>query len=182
MRLEFLLALMSTWGCDSDDPVESRELAVAEARVEVEEVEAEPGALASYRVVPVVVGLGNAQALDDLDGDGFAADVDLDDENPFLYPGADEIRCNGVDEDGDGTDLCQADIDGDGAPADIDCDDMDPWIHPQAGEDGCDGVDQNCDGIDGCDTDQDGVIDEFDPEPLDPGVTGVTEVRLEATF
>jgi hypothetical protein len=44
----------------------------------------------------------------DADGDGFSAETDCDDGNPFVFPGAPEV-CNGVDDDCDGRsdDECQ---------------------------------------------------------------------------
>ncbi len=107
----------------------------------------------------------------DADRDGVWSDRDCDDADPFIYPGAQE-RCNGLDDDCDGTidgpsaspsTLWFTDGDGDGfghpdtairaceAPDGLvargeDCDDEDPMVHPGA-SDGCDGVDTNCDGV-----------------------------------
>ncbi len=122
----------------------------------------------------------------DLDGDGFAAPEDCDDNDPAINPDAAEL-CNGVDDDCDGTideDAVDAgryfeDSDGDGFgdPASViiscivppgyvadasDCDDADPLSNPDAYEYCSDGVDQDCDGTadDNCDdTDGDGLSD-----------------------
>ena len=108
-------------------------------------------------------------ANDDLDSDGFLAADDCDDTDASVHPGSLE-RCNGVDDDCDGTVddnpidpiLFYPDQDGDGygvyegakqactAPFDFaaspgDCDDLDPDAHPGADE-RCDGVDDDCDG------------------------------------
>ncbi len=93
---------------------------------------------------------------------------DCDDADPEVHPGAQE-RCNGIDDDCDGSiddetplDWYQ-DRDGDGYGDDLtvasscdapgsgwvttggDCDDVDPAVHPGAIED-CDGDDDDCDG------------------------------------
>ncbi len=109
----------------------------------------------------------------DLDGDGYGSDVDCDDDDPAVHPGATEL-CNGVDDDCDGyiddadpsVDGGQAwyeDGDGDGwgrdgdavvrctAPTgwvavDGDCDDGSVAVHPGAAE-LCNGVDDDCDGV-----------------------------------
>jgi hypothetical protein len=48
----------------------------------------------------------------DRDGDGYYSDVDCDDNNPNVYPGAIEIPYNGLDDNCDGYDLLDVDNDG----------------------------------------------------------------------
>ena len=106
----------------------------------------------------------------DADSDGYTSDVDCDDTNAAIYPGASEI-CNDKDDDCDGDideDVLEpitwaADADEDGftdatdtvasctppdgytTPSeDSDCDDTNPDIHPDADE-YCDGIDNDCD-------------------------------------
>ena len=109
----------------------------------------------------------------DRDGDGFEEDVDCNDANPAVNPGADEV-CSAVscdvsgpmiDEDCDGavdegcpiTNCFPEDWDADGWPAWDDCDDTDPTVYP--------GADEQCnlscdDPGDGKDNDCDGTVDE----------------------
>ncbi len=94
--------------------------------------------------------------------------VDCDDSDPEVYPGADEVcgdgidqDCNGwsddvpvpyyVDDDGDGSGdpgtgsyVCESDM----VPTAGDCDDTDPAVNPMVAEVCGDGIDNNCDGSD----------------------------------
>lgn len=130
----------------------------------------------------------------DVDGDGYGNDVDCDDNDPNIHPGAPEL-CNGVDDDCNGTvddnvtdcpsgsncvnGACiYQDNDGDGYTSDVDCDDNDPNVHPGAPEE-CDGIDNDCDGfVDNWDDDGDGYSRCFDDcDDTDPNVyPGAPEV------
>jgi hypothetical protein len=107
--------------------------------------------------------------LQDEDNDGYAVEQgDCNDDNPAIYPGADEI-CDGLDNNCDtrideGVELIVwTDADGDGfgdsatetttcnpGETDVlvgeDCDDDDLNVHPDADE-MCDTIDNNCDGL-----------------------------------
>lgn len=103
----------------------------------------------------------------DDDSDGYASDVDCDDQDSSVHPGATE-RCNAEDDDCDGSaddgvsyTYYYRDSDSDGygsgagtyecdAPSgyvsnDDDCDDSDREVHPGAAEE-CDSEDDDCDG------------------------------------
>jgi MYXO-CTERM domain-containing protein len=116
---------------------------------------------------------GLDQLAEDRDGDGADTTTDCDDTDPDHFPGAAE-RCNGADDDCDGTvdepDAADAsawytDADGDGfgdptaiqsgctQPAGTvtdatDCDDTNPWVNPDASDYPADGTDADCDGAD----------------------------------
>jgi len=123
--------------------------------------------LSACRADPKPEDTGSPSEATDADGDGYADDVDCDDGDASVFPGADEL-CNDVDDDCDGEvdedggTVWYPDADGDGyagedgsivaceAPNGYfdtaeDCDDDDATIHPGAGE-RCNGVDDDCDG------------------------------------
>ena len=115
-------------------------------------------------------GSGHLSLVTDADGDGVFSDVDCDDADPTIFPGADEL-CDGqdndcdteVDEDPIDAATWYADTDGDtwgdpdssmescnGGPGWVadagDCDDTAPAVHPDAPE-VCDGIDNDCDSL-----------------------------------
>ncbi len=84
----------------------------------------------------------------DADGDGFPAGSDCNDNDPKIYPGAQEICGDNIDQNCDGRDVPVAACDNDGdhfTPKDGDCDDNNASVNPSIAE-RCDGVDNNCDG------------------------------------
>jgi cysteine-rich repeat protein len=117
-----------------------------------------PGQPDDTQPIPVfkrrVTDLGVISICPDNDGDTFALDVDCNDNNPDIFPGAEEL-CDGVDNDCDGEvdapgcNCTDADNDGffaqNGCGTAVDCNDGSNTINPNASEI-CDGVDNNCDG------------------------------------
>ncbi|MBL8619522.1 MAG: hypothetical protein JNM72_28175 [Deltaproteobacteria bacterium] len=83
---------------------------------------------------------------------------DCDDAQNTVYPGAEELEYDGVDQDCDGADLCDVDEDGEDATdcGGLDCDDLNEAISTAATERFYDGVDDNCDPADDNDFDGDG--------------------------
>ncbi len=86
--------------------------------------------------------------LADVDADGFSTcDGECDDGDPDIYPGAEDLFCDGVDSACDGGDDTEVDMDGDGfAVCSGDCDEAHADTYPGAIE-LCDGRDNNCDGV-----------------------------------
>ena len=93
---------------------------------------------------PGEVCIRGACVVDD-DGDGVPSGDDCDDSDPAVYPGADE-QCNGIDDDCDGElPIDELDEDGDGSMVcDGDCDAGCDTCNPDAPEI-CDALDNDCD-------------------------------------
>ena len=116
----------------------------------------------------------------DNDNDGFTENQgDCDDFNNTIYPGANEVADNGIDEDCDGQDEVSTsdndvDNDNDGFTENQgDCDDFNNTVHPGASEIPDNGVDEDCDGVDEITEEE---ITELAMEDLQPGDLLITEI------
>ncbi|MFT5681637.1 MAG: hypothetical protein ACI8RZ_002543 [Myxococcota bacterium] len=101
---------------------------------------------------------GTASADCEIPSGAVLDDTDCDDGAGDVFPGATETAYDSIDQDCDGSDLC--DVDGDGGEAGecggTDCDDADATINADAEEVYYDGVDADCDGESDFDADADG--------------------------
>jgi hypothetical protein len=83
----------------------------------------------------------------DSDGDFISDSLDCDSLNFFVFPGAQEIVYNGLDDDCNPNTL-DDDLDRDGYPLAEDCNDKNRNIHPGAIDIPNNGIDEDCDGMD----------------------------------
>ena len=116
----------------------------------------------------------------DRDGDGYfdgsnpdcqdtyeVEDLDCDDLDAGVNPGAFEVDCNDIDDDCDALTLDAADEDQDGVLACDDCDDLNGRVSIATEEQCDDGIDNDCDG----ETDEDCAVDYSDIWFLDQSIT-----------
>ena len=111
----------------------------------------------------------NTNIFRDLDADGYAADVDCDDENADINPDQSEEPYNGLDDDCDEMTL-DDDLDQDGFLLVDDCDDENADINPDQAEEPYNDLDDDCDEMTlDDDLDQDGflLVDDCDDENAD---------------
>lgn len=129
----------------------------------------------------------------DQDGDGFfdranpdcaanydLADLDCDDGDPAVNPGAGEVVCDLIDNDCDEETPDSTDADEDGYTDCEECDDTNAAVHPGQAEEICNGMDDDCDEEtpDAIDADQDGWSECEDcndfNEEISPGELEIT--------
>ena len=106
----------------------------------------------------------------DNDNDSYFSNVDCDDNDPAVNPGAQEIPYNGKDDDCNPMTL-EDDLDQDDFELDLDCDDNDPLVNPNAIEIPYNGKDDDCNELTlEDDLDEDGFAREEDCNDSDPSI------------
>lgn len=118
----------------------------------------------------------------DTDGDGFTLPADCNNLDSSVYPGAEDVCTDGIDQDCSGS--ANRDCDGDGYEPPADCDDSDKDAYPGAPEKDYDNIDQDCDGTDNNDKDGDGFtsvrVGGLDCDDLDGTVhPGASEIAYD---
>lgn len=121
----------------------------------------------------------------DHDNDGYIGNQDCNEDDGSIHFNAEEINCDGIDQNCDGMDDCKEDKDGDGfTQEEGDCDDNNPLINPDAEEICSNQIDENCTGVDKIcynDYDGDGIIVDncpynYNPDQLDTNKNGIGDV------
>ena len=141
MRLLLLVSLgFALWGCGDKDDTDAHSPQPVDTDITADD---------SGDTDTPADDTGDTQKGDpDYDGDGSPDEEDCSDTNPEIYPGAEEVPYDGIDQDCNGYDLIDVDSDGYDAvkAGGDDCNDEDPTIHPGADDVVGNNTDDDCDG------------------------------------